>query len=392
MKHPISALTSALLAILLFITSCSGNGNPSFQPTRPELLGPFLFMVGQTSDTLFIFKEADSGALSLVASPATGHTPVSIAVQGTAIFQPTLFVLNAADNTVSAVNLDPRTGIATPAGSPAMTGSNPVAMGIRNGVGIVSSTVSDFGTLYVLNQGSNSISGLHVTGLQGNLAAVPGSPFTTQANPQSIAVVANGGLFSDPNFVYVANGTLGSISAFKVNSDDSLTELTGSPFAAGTNIVFVAGRGTERILMASDAGANKLLAFKIANDGTLTPFPGSPFAVGAQPGPIAFTSFSNTFVYIANRGSNNISAFKVDTTAFTLTPVSGSPFNVGTNPVSVGVVNSLGRLFVANQGSADINGFRSDDTTGVLTPLTGFPMHVVTPPSGLQTFFAEQAH
>jgi len=265
-------------------------------------------------------------------------------------------------------------------------------MDIRNGAGLVSSTFSDFGTLYVLNQGSNSISGLHVTDLQGNLAAVPGSPFTTQTNPQSIAVVSNGGLVTDPHFVYVANGTLGSISAFKVNSDGSLTELTGSPFSAGTNVVFVAGRPGGRILMASDADTNKLLAFKIADDGTLTPFPGSPFAVGTQPGPIAFTQFSNTFVYVANRGSSNISAFQVDTTAFTLTPIPGSPFAVGTNPVAMSVMTSLSQLFVANQGSGDINGFKSDITTGVLSPITGAPMHVVIPPSGLQTFFVLQAH
>jgi DNA-binding beta-propeller fold protein YncE len=385
MYETIRALTfTLLLAALLIATSCGGGGAP-MQGPGGQRLGPYVFVVGPTSNQLFTFKEADNGTLSQIATTPVGSGPIAIAVQATTVFQPTLFVLNSGDNTVSAVDVDARNDIFSPTGITAPTGAHPVAMDLRIGAGLDSNPAkSDFGTLFVLNQGSNSISAIHITDLQGHMTQVPGSPFATQANPQSLAVVSNGGHVTDPNFVYVANGTLGTISAFKVNADDTLTELAGSPFAAGANIVLVAGLPSQHLLMASDAGNNKLLGFKVANDGSLNPIAGSPFAVGVQPGAIALDTFSG-FVYVVNRGSNNISAFKLDTTTSVLSPVAGSPFAAGTNPVAISVISSLNEVFIANQGSSDLSRFTAD-TTGVLKPF-GPPLHVAIPPGGLQTYF-----
>jgi 6-phosphogluconolactonase len=66
-----------------------------------------------------------------------------------------------------------------------------------------------------------------VTPATGALTAITGSPF---ASPQPAAVAV------DPTgkFVYVANLSAGTVSAFAIAAaDSSLTPLTGSPFAAG---------------------------------------------------------------------------------------------------------------------------------------------------------------
>jgi lactonase family protein with 7-bladed beta-propeller len=162
------------------------------------------------------------------------------------------------------------------------------------------------------------------------------------------------------------------------------TELTGSPFAAGTNISALVSRSGGVILLASDAGNNKVLGFQIQNNGSLTPLPGSTVAAGSQPGALTFTF--NDFVYVANHGSNNVSAYKFDFATSTLTPIAGSPFATGTSPVALGTTRPL-QLYVADQGSSDLTGFNIDLNTGALTQIPGSPFHTPAPPSSIQTLF-----
>ena len=43
------------------------------------------------------------------------------------------------------------------------------------------------------------------------------------------------------------------------------------------------------------------------------------------------------FAYVANYGSNNVSAYTINATSGALTPVAGSPFAAGTNPYDAAV-------------------------------------------------------
>jgi hypothetical protein len=72
-----------------------------------------------------------------------------------------------------------------------------------------------------------------------------------------------------------------------------------------------------------------VLGFQIQNNGALSPLPGFTVAAGTQPGALTFTF--NDFVYVANRSSNNVSAYKFDFATSTLTPIAGSPFATGTS-------------------------------------------------------------
>jgi 6-phosphogluconolactonase (cycloisomerase 2 family) len=345
-----------------------------------------VFTVGQTSDNLFSFKGSDTGSISPVSSAVTGHAPSAVVMQSFDISHMNLYVTDAASNNVLVLSLDPESGMAGGTGITVPVGSNPIALGLRGAFGTVSANGPvDMGALYVLNQGSNSISGFQITDTSGHMTAVPGSPFATQANPQAFAIVSGGTLPANiTTFIYVANGALGSISGFKANADGSLTEVAGSPFAVGANISALTGRLGGGILLASDAGNNKLLGFKIDSAGALTAFPGSPAAAGNQPGAIIFAF--NDFVYVANRAGNNVSAYKFDFNSSTLTPVPGSPFSTGTNPVALGTTRPL-QLYVANQGSSDVTAFNIDLSTGALTQIAGSPFHLPASPSAIQTLF-----
>jgi DNA-binding beta-propeller fold protein YncE len=69
---------------------------------------------------------------------------------------------------------------------------------------------------------------------------------------------------------------------------------------------------------------------------------------GAAPLGLAVTA-SGKFVFVANSGSNNVSAFKVNTTNGGLTSVSGSPFIAHTTPAAITVDPAGKFVFVANK-------------------------------------------
>jgi 6-phosphogluconolactonase len=73
------------------------------------------------------------------------------------------------------------------------------------------------------------------------------------------------------------------------------------------------------------------------------------------------------FAYVANQGSNDISAFAIDSTSGVLTPIAGSPFaSTGTGPVAVAIDPNETYLYVVNNGSDDVSVYSIDYTTGAL--------------------------
>jgi DNA-binding beta-propeller fold protein YncE len=74
------------------------------------------------------------------------------------------------------------------------------------------------------------------------------------------------------------------------------------------------------------------------------------------------------FAYVANQGSNDISAFAIDQSTGVLIPIAGSPFaSTGTGPVAVAVDPNETYLYVVNNGSNDVSVYSIDYTTGALT-------------------------
>lgn len=82
--------------------------------------------------------------------------------------------------------------------------------------------------VYVVNRGSDDVSGYTMSTSTGALTAIPGSPFSGVTDPTAIVVSPNGSL------AYVANQG-GSVSAFTINSVTGAPAPAGSPVAVGTN-------------------------------------------------------------------------------------------------------------------------------------------------------------
>jgi 6-phosphogluconolactonase (cycloisomerase 2 family) len=133
----------------------------------------------------------------------------------------------------------------------------------------------------------------------------------------------------------------------------------------------------------NDRSPNSVSAFSVAANGALSPVPGSPFLTGGTGiggGLFASnritTAIVKNFLYAANSGSNNVSAFSVDPATGVLTTVLGSPFATGGSAdfqgISVATTPDDSFLIAANGGSANITVY-SIAANGVLTPVPGSP-------------------
>ena len=105
----------------------------------------------------------------------------------------------------------------------------------------------------------------------------------------------------------------------------------------------------------------------------------------AAPSPVV-----SVFAYVANTGTNDISAYTLNTSTGALTPIdvdavtSGiQNFAAGTGPISVTVDPSSKFAYVANAGSNDISAYTIQPTTGALTPIDADPVT-----AGIQNFAA----
>jgi 6-phosphogluconolactonase len=360
--------TITLLFIAILLSGCLGSSSSSTAPTLA-----FLYVVGQGDNAIHALAEKSTGDLSplAVSSFPTIPRPVSMALHPSRNF---LYVPNETSNTVSGFTIDHAAGVLTPIGT-ALSPTPVCSPGVcSNPIGVAVNSGGQF--LFVLNQGSASpavpasISVFNIDQTRGLLSPVSGSPFAFASlvapNPQFMAISPTQG------FLYISNGTAGTISAFAIGTNGTLTEL-GSPVSVGAGAV-AAGLAIDpkgQFLYAADSANNKITSFNVAG--------GPPAAVGSVPAgtkPVAVTVDStSSFVYSANQGSNDVSAFKAASGA--LTQVAGSPFlvqptgSVGTpQPIFLTVDVSNSFLYVANFGSSSISAFgikSSDGTLGLIT-------------------------
>jgi 6-phosphogluconolactonase len=380
--------TITLLFSMVIFSGCLGSSSSSTAPTLA-----FAYLVGEGDNGIRAFAEKSTGDLQALPVPtfSTLPRPVSIALHPSKNF---LYVPNLTSNTVSGFSIDHATGVLTPIGTalpptPACTSpavcSNPIGVGIN----------SSGQFLFLLNQGStspaipSSISAFSVDSARGLLTPVSGSPFAFASlaapNPQFLVVSPTGGS------LYVSNGASGNISAFSIGSNGVIAELAGSPFSIGTGAT-AAGLAIDpkgQFLYAADSTNNKIASFTIAGNGTLAVVAGAPFSAGTAPVAVAVDATS-TFVYAANQGSNDVSAYKA--ASGVLTQVAGSPYavqpggSVGVPQPSfltVDVTNTF--LYVADFGSSNVSAFGIKSSDGTLGLITNSPFGQAVKPLWIVT-------
>lgn len=246
------------------------------------------------------------------------------------------------------------------------------------GFGGTGGTLGGLGTtsiLYVANNGSDTVSGYSINATSGTLVAIPGSPFANVFGPSAIAVSSNG------FFAYVTNGRTSTVAAFRVSTEGALLSVPTTPSRPNPAPVEAApgplaiSPDTKHVYVAN-SGTDKVTAFDIESSGALTVIPHTadnpnPVSVkGADPTAIAITQ-SGKFLYVANNGSNDVTAFVIEATG-RLTPI--APSGANANPVKTSATAPKGMvispngsfLYVANSGSHSVTAFQIG-ATGLLT-------------------------
>jgi 6-phosphogluconolactonase len=338
----------------------------------------FVYVANRGSNNVSGYTiDAGNGSLApIIGSPfAAGNLPVALAVDPTGTYA---YLVNQTDSTISAFTIDRTSGALTPvSGSPFATGTSPTSVAIDSSSSYV----------YVTNGGANTVSAYAITAGSGALTALPGSPIATGTLPDSVAVGPFGiGLVG----VLVANESDGTVSVFSIDNNTShngALTASGPPFPAGNSPRALTIDPSGQFIYLADATSNTLSGFNgstadgapASNGSAIT---GSPYATGSNPSSVAVDPLDN-FVYVANQGSNNISAFALNAATGALTSIAGSPFVAGNQPSSVAVDPTGMFAYVVNAGADSVSVYAIEVTNGALTPIAGSPFLTGTQPSAI---------
>jgi 6-phosphogluconolactonase len=234
-----------------------------------------------------------------------------------------------------------------------------------------------------------------------SIAQQPSSPpqrcVISNAAVSAQAANDTGFTVSCAGFSYVTNAADNTLSAYRIDASTGALAVIGTPPVTGASPYATVGledgnpryvvEGNKltlidgkRYVFVGNEGSDDVSAFAVnSTTGALTAVPGSPFPAGTDPQALALLDYLNsgTYVlYVANAGSdNNVSAYNIDegTGALNLLFGSGaSTIATGKNPTSIAIGvehNSVPFIYVANHGgSNDISAFDYD-----LAPVPGSP-------------------
>jgi 6-phosphogluconolactonase len=344
-------LLLTLSAWVLFWIACGGHG-AGFSTVGPGNTATYLLFTDNARVNVQSIN-ANGTLTAILGSPYTAGTqPSSIMVAPNGKF---IYVLNSGSNTITQFSIA-SDGTLTKVGNDVQTGTLPVAITIDSQQRFVA----------VANKTSGNVSFYRVDSSSGALTEFGSSPVTTGNNPIALTI--------QNNYVYAVDGS--SIAEIAVDPTSFTTAVaSGSPFAAGpVGTLTGAIAGTQ--LYALDGTNNRVQNYTL-NLTTGAPTLGTSIAAGTQP-VAALAILGNKFLYVANKSSNNVSAFSIDSSTGALTAIPGSPFSAGTGPASLAFDPVNNFLIVGNPGSLNLSVYSVNTTTGVLTLTTTPSLAIAT--------------
>jgi 6-phosphogluconolactonase len=192
--------------------------------------------------------------------------------------------------------------------------------------------------LFVLEPSGNALYE-YAIGAGGVLSQV-GSPVTLPFLPENLAIDGLG------KYLYVSNSVGGcctnQINGYKINSDNSLTLVPGSPFTSNGldlnyALVQMQGDPTGKFMIGTTSCINNcdpnIYVLSIGASGAIAAVPGSPFPttnsptfVTVQPGSTGTLVYS--FTVNGSAVGGQVEGFTLNPSSGALTAVSGSPFAV----------------------------------------------------------------
>jgi 6-phosphogluconolactonase (cycloisomerase 2 family) len=290
--------------------------------------GRYLLAVDAGSDQISVVRIKPDGSLQTAGVevvPSNGSDPVSIAVSGDLVY---VANAGAGGSNYTGFRLNPGGQLR------ALPGST-VALPDAAQPGDVLFS-SDGTKLVGARVGSSQIDSFTV-GSDGLLTPAPGSPFPAQG------LGPFGSEFRPTNSaqLFVSNAhnggvNLGTVSAFSVAADGTLTSIGSSPFPDLQNApCWVEISHDGQYLFAVNTASSTISRFSIATGGALTLLGSTPLAGGRVGPEDARLSPDGTTLWVVDAGANAVSGFSVDGGNLTELPSSPTPGPGGASPSGI---------------------------------------------------------
>jgi 6-phosphogluconolactonase len=191
---------------------------------------------------------------------------------------------------------------------------------------------------------------------------------------------------------YTASGACsadtGQISAFTVGSSGDLTQVAGSPFAAGSTPVAIASTPNSGSVYVADLVPGNLLAFNVGANNTLTSTGTLNIINGGGPDALTVDA-AGQYLYVANYNANNVTTFTLSGTALPTQIADSGTFGVSTAPTYVFIEPSAKKyLYTSDFIDSTVYGTLINAQTGTLSAVE----HTPFPAAGQPTAIAAIIH
>lgn len=332
-------LGAAALAGVAVLATTAASPASADERTAPSSTGGKVYEATNAADgnAVQVFDYTADGTLTPGQLVPTGGLGLgaSLGSQGGVVRDGrTLLVVNGGDNTVSSLRITRR----------GLTLRDVVPSG---GVRPVSVTVED-GLVYVLNAGSDTISGLRLDD-DGDLRPLSGS---TRALSGTGTAAAQVQFAENGRSLVVTERATRLISTFRVGRDGRATGPVLTASAGVTPFGFdIDNRGT---VVVSEAGSGSVSSYRLSR-GALTPVTAALSDTQAAPCWLEI-SRDGRFAYTTNAGSGTISSYVVGRDG-SLTLLAGIAATTGAGPTDI-AQSPDGRFLFARVRDGSIDSFR----------------------------------
>jgi len=322
-----------------------------------------------SGNEVLVYTRSSSGSLSPSNSFATGGngTGAGLGSQGAVILYEFaahiyLYAVNAGSNEVTAFLVNGNT--LTWVDKVSSHGTTPISVTAHNDL------------LYVVNTGSDNISGFHI-GTDGHLTYLENS---TKALSDGNAGPAQIQFNNAGAQLVVTEKNTNRISTFSVHADGLTSNVLSHPAIGITPFGF--GFDNHDQLLVTDAfggaaGQSAVTSFNLSNSGSLSLIDGP---VGTTQTSACWLTITNNgkWCYAANTGSGTITGYNIDGGQLTLLNANGITAVTGTTPGDIDVSNNSKFLYNVNSGSHSITEFKVNDNGSLdaIGSVNGLPIGV----------------
>ncbi len=278
----------------------------------------FAYVTVSGSNNIQIYSVASDGTLTASSTqPSGGTLPGALVIQPSGTF---LFAANTGSPDISVFSVNTSSGALTP-----VSGS-PFALQGNSASDIVVTPSGNF--LYAAVPQQGAVFGFTISS-SGALTLIPGALRAAGIGPEFLTVSPN------ESFLYASDNFSSNVYGFSIQSGSGiLFAVPNSPFGAsqglGNNPAGLAVDSSSKYLYVANQNNGNVSALAIDSQGSLTPITGSPFTAGS--GPLYVVATAANVVYVANHSSNNISEFTINTTTGALTALSSGTVTTGNAP------------------------------------------------------------